>query len=969
MLRNRWWMIVCLILGLAVGLGWQAGPFEASPSDGAARASEREPAAAAQSEVAQRRINLSTSKRLDLPALGNPQRTNSFPTAAAISPDGRYLAVLNNGYGTYESGGEQSIAVLDLQTNQLTDFPDSRLGSGGREHRSHQTYFLGLGFSADGRELYASMASLTDFNGTQPGDTGNGIAVYNFEAGRVTPKRFIKIPLQPLGPNQKTKVAMGLPAGKAVPYPAGLAVIGDGAHERLLVADNLSDDALLIDAARGNIIHRFNLSHRDDVPASYPYAVAATRDGKRGWVSLWNSSEMDELDLERGSVARKIALLPPASPTAPGSHPTALLLSPDEKRLYVALANADRVAVIDTASGRVTAMLSTELPGEKYRGTFPNALALNAAGDRLYVADASADSVAVLDAGHLEPEAKPAGVIPALGFIPTEWYPTALAVQGSSLFVVTGKGEGPGPNAAVLPPFPGQTGTRPRHPYIAALIHGSLARINLQKAEGELAKLTRQAVESNRMQARPEPMRFASGKSPIRHVIYIIKENRSYDQVFGDLKGANGDPSLVMYGDDITPNQHALARQFAILDNFYVSGEVSGNGHVWSTAAIDSDYTEKTWEISYRGSERLYDYEGEVSHGYPLEQGIPDVDEPGTGYIWGDVARAHLTHRNYGEFVASEWCNDFEQSQSPLSGTPRPQGERCPKAFFRPGEALPSYLGQPHGSPSPWPWPIPIIARDVPTKPELVGHFDPRAADFNLSYPDQFRADEFLNEFAGFVRARQEGKTSDEMPQFIILRLPNNHTMGTRPGGPTPEASVADNDLAVGRVVDAVSHSPYWDDTAFFILEDDAQDGPDHVDSHRSPALVISKYAPGSAEHPFVDHHFYTTVNMMRTMEELLGLPPMNNNDAWAEPMAELFSGPPRQPSFHADDRNRKNGLLYKMNAPSAPGAQASARLDFSHADAVDATTLNRILWRERKGSTPMPAPTHTVFPASADGD
>jgi DNA-binding beta-propeller fold protein YncE len=965
MLRKRWWLVAVLALGLAGSAGWRRARSEASASVRDKNTDNPEAAAGAPSGAAQQ-IDLSTSKRLNLPVPGDPQRTNSFPTAAALSPDGRYLAVLNNGYGTHESGGNQSIAVLDLQTNQLADFPDSRLGSGGRDHRAHQTYFLGLGFSADGRELYASIASLTDYNGAQPGDLGNGIAVYRFDAGRVTPERFIKVPLQPLGPDQKTNVAMGLPAGQAVPYPAGLAVIGHGEHERLLVADNLSDDALLLDAASGDIIHRFDLSRHEDVPASYPYTVVATRDGKRAWVSLWNGSEVDELDLDQGTVARKIALMPPVAPTAPSSHPTALLLSPDEKRLYVALANADRVAVVDTASGRVPSLLSTELPGETYHGTFPNALALNRAGDHLYVADASADAVAVFNVGQLD-LTKPVSSVTALGFIPTEWYPTALAVQGNSLFVVTGKGEGPGPNSAVLPPFPGQTSTRPRHPYIAALIHGSLARINLQKAESELAKLTRQAVESNRMQARPEPMRFASGKSPIRHVIYIIKENRTYDQILGDLKEANGDPSLVMYGEDITPNQHELARQFGILDNFYVSGEVSGNGHVWSTAAITSDYTEKTWEISYRGAERLYDYEGEVSHGYPLEQGIPDVDEPGTGYIWGDVARAHLTHRNYGEFVGTEWCNDFEQSQSPLSGTPRPEGERCSKAFIQPGEPLPSYLGQPHGSPSPWPWPVPIIARDVPTKPELVGHFDPRAADFNLSYPDQFRADEFLNEFAGFVKARQEGRTADEMPQFIILRLPNNHTMGTHPGGPAPEASVADNDLAEGRVVDAISHSSYWDDTALFILEDDAQDGADHVDSHRSPALVISKYAPGSPEHPFVDHHSYTTVNMMRTMEELLGLPPMNNNDAWAEPMTELFSGAPSQPPFSADDRNLKNGSLYKMNLPNAPGAQASARLDFSHADAADAATLNRILWRERKGNIPMPAPKHTVFPADAD--
>jgi DNA-binding beta-propeller fold protein YncE len=934
----RWWVV--LVLAAASG-GWL---FISRPG----RAQEQE---------GSRQLPISTSKSLLLPAPGDPQRLNSLPLTAALSPDGRYLAILNNGYGSEESNYDQSIAVLDMQSDKLTDYPDARLRG-----RAHQTYFLGLAFSGDGHHIYASMASLTDAEGARRDDTGNGIAVYSFDGAKLSPERFIKIPLQPLKPGQATNVASGIPAGKAVPYPAGLAVVERGGREELLVPDDLSDDALLIDAASGSILTRFDLSDSNAVPASYPYEALVTRDGTRAFVSLWNASEVAELALDSGTIVRKIALLPPASPTAPGSHPTALLLSQDEKLLYVALANSDRVAVVDTATGEPTAWLSTELPGEKYGGTFPNALALNAKGDHLYVADASANAVGVFDVASLE-SASQSEPKAALGFIPTEWYPTALAVQSGRLFVITGKGQGMGPNSATLPPEPGEQSTRVRHPYIAALIRGSVARINLAKAESELPQLTKQALEANAMLREQRTMHFAGGKNPIQHVIYIIKENRSYDQVLGDLKEANGDPSLVMYGEDITPNQHALARQFGILDNFYVSGEVSGNGHVWSTAAIDSDYTEKTWEIGYRGAERLYDYEGEVSKGFPFEQGIPDVDEPATGYIWGDVARAGLTHRNYGEFVATEWCNDFEQNQSPLVGTPHPEGQACAKTFIKPGEDLPSYLGQPHGSPSPWPWMIPVIARDVPTKPELVGHFDPRFADFNLYYPDQLRADEFLDEFAGFVHAREQNDAAGEMPRFVLLRLPNDHTIGTRPGGPKPEASVADNDLAVGRVVDAVSHSPYWDDTAIFILEDDAQDGPDHVDAHRSPGLVISKYSPGSADHPSVDHEFYTTVNMVRTMEDLLGLPPMNNNDAWAASMVELFSGPAHQPPFTADYRNLKNRLLYETNPPHGPGARASARMDFSQADAADTATLNRILWRERKGSAPMPQPKHTVFP------
>jgi DNA-binding beta-propeller fold protein YncE len=912
--------------------------------------------ARAQSEP-KRPIPLSTSKVLLAPVPGEPQQTNSLPTTIALSPDGRYVALLNNGYGTEESGFEESIAVLDTKTGRLSDYPDQRL-----DRHAHQTYFLGLAFSPDGARLYASMSSLTDAAGTVTGDTGNGIAVYKFVDGRPTPDRFIRIPAQTLAPGKNSTLTGRVPAGKAVPYPAGLVAFRAASRERLLVADDLSDDALLIDAESGQVVSRFDLSTHRDVPASYPYGVAVTRDGARGYCTLWNASTVAELDLSAGRVVRLTSLLAPASPTAAGSHPTALALSPDEKRLYVALANADRVAAIDTATGQVAGMLSTALPGQQYGGSVPNALAVDAAGTRLFVADASADDVAVFD---LSRSLDPGQAQAAMGFIPTECYPTALAIQSDHLFVAAGKGEGTGPNSAIVPPdkTTGSYGLGHKHPYIASLLHGSLAQVSILKAEAKLAELTEEAEESNRENAKPQEIHFAGGSNstgPIRHVIYIIKENRSYDQVFGDLKEADGDASLCLYGEDITPNQHALARQFGILDNFYVSGEVSGNGHVWSMAAIDSDYTEKTWEIGYRGSERDYDYEGMVGKGVPLDEGIPDVDEPGTGYIWANVARAGLTHRNYGEFVGTEWCGDFRPARPPQEGTPAPPSQPCRRSFIKKGELLPPNVGQPHGSPSPWPWLVPVIARDVPTKPELIGHYDPNYADFDLQYPDQLRVDEFLNEFEGFTKARAEGAKDRELPQFVILRLPNDHTMGARPGGPRPEASVADNDLAVGRLAEALSHSPYWDDTAIFILEDDAQDGPDHVDAHRSPALVISKYSPGSPNRPFVDHSFYTTVNMVRTMEALLGLPPMNNNDAVAAPMGPLFSGPGTQPPFRADSRGKKTGLLYEVNPDHGPGARASARMDFSRADAIDAAKLNAILWQERKGNVPMPAPRHT---------
>ena len=414
-----------------------------------------------------------------------------------------------------------------------------------------------------------------------------------------------------------------------------------------------------------------------------------------------------------------------------------------------------------------------------------------------------------------------------------------------------------------------------------------------------------------------------------------------------------------MYGRDITPNQHKLALQFGVLDNFYDSGEVSGDGHLWSTAAITSDYNEKTWQINYRSKERTYDFGGTVADEYMLDYNLPDVDDPSTGFLWDNVARHGLTYRDYGEFVKAEWCNAKQKAASPKEGTPSPLSAACPKREIHKGEPLPANIGQPHGSPSPWPWPVPVLKRMKPSKAVLRDHFDPLYPDFNSEYPDQLRADEFLNELESFVRARKQGNGT-ELPAFVLLYLPNDHTSGTRPGKPRPAANVADNDLALGRIVEAISHSPYWDDTAIFVLEDDAQDGADHVDAHRSIAFVISKYSSGSVEHPFVDHRFYTTVNMIHTMEELLALPPMNQNDAYAPVMGPLFSGAGNQLPFSADYRNSDNGLNYQMNLKNAPGAKQSSQMDFSRPDAANASRLNAILWRDSKGSTPMPAPRHT---------
>jgi DNA-binding beta-propeller fold protein YncE len=912
-------------------------------------------------------VSLPTSKTLTLPTPGRIGSTNGFPATIALTPDGHYAALLNDGYGTQETIATQSIAILDLKTNELKDYPDKRFGEEAR-----QSYFLGLAFSSDGKHLYASVGSITDPTGTKPPNTGNGIAVYSFNDGKPAPERFIAIEPQPLAAGKK--VAIGLqktPAGTAIPYPAGFALMSSAGHDRLLIANNLSDNAVLLDVATGKILQRFDLSTNDLVPSSFPFSCVAMKDARRAWCSLWNASRIAELDLTTGKVIVGINLKQPDDPLAPGSHPTALLLSPDEKLLFVTLSNVDQVVVISTATKKFVpipfaipfAYLSTMMRNQEIPGTFPIALAQSADGKRLFVADSSANSVAVFDTSKLQDGVPLDGPIPALGFIPTDWYPSALAVQGDDLLIATAKGQGTGPNPGL-----GKTAYEIKHhghPYIATLLHGSVARLNIQNTIPKLEELTRVVEHDNLLHDPPGVIHFAGGKNPIKHVLYVMKENRTYDQILGDLKVGNGDPSLTMFGADITPNEHKLALQFGVLDNFYDSGEVSGDGHLWSTAAITSDYNEKTWQIAYRGKERTYDFQGTVADESPLEHNQPDIDDPGTGFIWDNLARHSLTYRDYGEFVSAEWCNKIRKAESPKQGTPSAQEVACERTEVHKGDPLAPNVGDPHASPSPWPWPVPLFKDVRPTKAVLRNHFDPLYPDFNVDYPDQLRADEFLNEFSVYVQARQKNLDPEfQLPAFTLLYLPDDHTGGTRPEHARPAASVADNDLALGRVVDAVSHSPYWDDTAIFILEDDAQNGGDHVDAHRSTAFVISKYSPGTASEPYLDHRFYTTVNLIHTMEMLLGLPPMNQNDAYAPAMGPMFSGAGAQPPFQADDRNLKNGLIYEINPPNAKGAGESAAMDFSRPDAAAAAQLNKVLWADQKGDAPAPSPKHNVFPA-----
>ena len=880
-----------------------------------------------------RTINLPTGKTLTVPVPGFIAQTNSYPATIALSPDGRYAALLNQGYGTEQSEVRQSIAILDLINSQLRDFPDERLK--GDAKSTLQSYFIGLAFSSDGKSLYASMPSTTE----------NGIAIYKFADGQIAPQRLIRIPAQQIAKGKEVTFAVGTtPSATVPPYPAGFAVLASSSGDRLLVANNLSDNVVLLDVASGQILQSFDVSTSKYIPAAYPYAVVANKAGTKAWVSLWNGSAVAELDLRENKVNRHIELWHPSDPIAPGTHPTTMLLSRNEDVLYVAMANAasanaDGVAVVDLKTGAPLHCYRAALDKDAAPGAALVAIALSSNEKYLYAASASLNAIAVFETKHTQ-KLDPALAELPIGFIPTEWYPSALTIAGDDLLIASAKGEGSGPNnmkAAV------QTELHPStHPYIATLIGGSIQRLSFDDIEKNLATYTQQVKENNLLQIRSDRIKFANGPNPIRHVIYILKENRTYDQILGDLPAGNGDPLLTMYGADITPNQHKLALQFGVLDNFYDSGDVSANGHLWSDASATSDYIEKIWPIIYRGSGRPQDF------GNSLEQGLPDMDDPGTGFLWDALAKHNFTYRIYGEMMDLTWCKS-EKVSSPREGTPSPISAACPSAEIKPGDPLPSNVGNPRGGPSPWPWAIPRLKSVRPTKEAQRGHLDSLYPDFTIEYPDQLRADEFLREFSEFVKGRGTGK---ELPQFVQVYLPNDHTGGTRVGKPTPRASVADNDLAVGRVVDAVSHSPYWENTAIFVVEDDAQNGEDHVDAHRSIALVISKYSPRT-DQPFVDHHFYTTVSMVHTMEILLGLPPMNLFDAHAPLMTPLFAGPGTQSPYQADENNLRSGLLYEMNDKKAPGAKQSSRMDFSRPDAADATKLNAILWQDAKGKKP----------------
>ncbi len=588
---------------------------------------------------------------------------------------------------------------------------------------------------------------------------------------------------------------------------------------------DLDDEAIAVDALHGTRI--------EIATGLHPGALAIV-DG-RLYVANRGAASLTVASLRDGE--RSVTKIPV------DLHPSALALSRDGKRLYIACADADAIDVLDLATDRVVQRIDVGLP--QGPGASPNALALAPDGT-LYVSLGAENALAEIRDGRV------------VARMPVGWYPSGITVDAHTVYVTNGKGESSHAN----PQFDPEEHGDPH--YVAAALIGSVRAIPRSAFD---AASTAQVL-ANIPRPVPTPTQtVVRAHGPIHHVIYIIKENRTYDQVLGDLPGANGDPKLAWFGAKVTPNEHALAERFGIFDDTFTDAQVSATGHNWSTAAFANDYLERFWPSNYAGRRPLYDFEdGAVA------------STPRNGYLWDDANRAHVAFRDYGEFVST------------------PRDAHLPATTHMPG---------------------------------LIGKIDPRYPGFDLDYSDEARIDEWQREFTQYVVHR-------DLPPLEIVRLPNDHTWGTRAGKLTPQAYVAQNDHAFGRLVDVVSHSPYWKDTAIFAIEDDAQNGPDHVDDQRTTFYLASPYAA-----PGVHHEHYSTSSVLRTIELILGLPPMSIYDAVAPPMYDAFSLAPRLRPY---DAIAPRIDVHARNAKTAYGAARSAKMDFAHADDANAQELNDIL-------------------------
>lgn len=775
-------------------------------------------------EIESNRVSLMNGWKLS--PVGKMIPVGDLPLNIAVSTSGKMLAVTNNGQS------DQSIHLIDSEKQELLDSVVIAKG------------WLGLTFSKDEKYLYAS------------GGNDNWIMRFQIKDKKLVPNDTLRI-------------------GKPWPNLISIAGIAVDDQKQLLYAVTKENNSLYVyDIKEKKVKKQIPLGGEG-------YTCLLSDDCKTLYITCWGCNKVILFNTREQLVTGSIAV---------GDNPNDIYISKNGKYLYVANANDNSVSVVSLEKNREIEILNAALYPNAPSGSTPNSIALSEDEKTLYIANADNNCLAVFDVS------KP-GSSTSKGFIPTGWYPTCVRVVKNTIFVANGKGltskanpYGPNPTSR-KEDVAYQKGTNKeiKVQYIGGLFRGTLQSIS-NPTENQLG-IYSQAVYNNTPYTKEKEMLSAGeagnpipGKvgdvSPIKHVFYIIKENRTYDQVLGDMPEGNGDSTLVLFGKKITPNQHALAKQFVLLDNFYVDGEVSADGHNWTMGAYATDYLEKNWPSSYGGRGGFYPGEG-----------AREVSNNKNGFLWDFCKRYGVTYRTYAEFISDS------------------------KAAI----------------------------------PALIDHFCPTYSEWDLSVRDTVRFYQWKRDFDSLLAA---GK----VPQLNTLRFGNDHTEGLSRGKTTPLAHAADNDLAVGLFVEYLSHSPIWNESVVFIIEDDAQNGPDHVDAHRSTAYV----AGGFVKKEFVDHTMYSTSSMLRTIELILGLPPMSQYDASAEPMWRCFNKTATHPPFKSlpnlVDLNLKNTATNKLS-------KLSEKFNFSQEDRVPDAQFNEVIWGAVRGlDSPCPAPVHAAF-------
>ena len=748
-----------------------------------------------------------------------------LPLQIAVSKNNKYLAVTNNG------AGDQKIQLFSMAGDQVVQTSEISIPKA----------WYGLEFSSDNMKLYAS------------GGNDNTIVVYAIVNGQL---------------KQDAILVMGESWPKQKICPTGISM--DESVGRLLTVTK-EDSALYVLKLSGEIEKRISLPGE-------AFDVLVSEKRNEIYVSLWGLKKVQVFDRQSFALKQELPV---------GDHPNEMILNKAQTLLYVANSLDNSVSVIDLNTKKTLEVLNAALYPDAPNGSTTNSLALSPTEHELYIANADNNCLAVYDVS--EPgNSKP------LGFIPTGWYPTSVRCIGNKILVANGKGMSSLPNPKG--PSPLKSDILGETQVIKKLLLGTLSVIKTPEA-GQWAAYSKLVYENcpyNKSKelfekgeaGNPIPQKVGD-PSPIKYVFYIIKENRTYDQVLGDMPDGNGDTSLCLFPEKVTPNQHALARGFVLLDNFYVDAEVSADGHNWSTAAYANDFVEKTWPTSYGGRGGNYDFEGSR-----------EVAFPKGGFIWDHCARAGVSYRTYGEFTYNF------------------------KASYK----------------------------------TLEDHFCEYYSGWDLDYQDIQREKDWEHDFDSLLNL-------DQVPRFNSIRFGNDHTSGMRKGAYSPIAAMADNDLAVGRFLEHLSHSKIWPQSAVFILEDDAQNGADHVDAHRSIAFVASPYTRRN----FVDHTFYSTSSMMRTMELILGIPPMSQYDAAAVPMWRCFSD---KADFSPIKAIEPGVPLDTRNAWVEPLSRISETWNLAELDAVPEREFNEVLWKAIKGlNSEMPAPRRAAWLAPDESE